>query len=147
MKIRYALVALTLITGLLINGCKKDPDPGPTAEEQQIEKLSKTWVKASGANTVTVEGVDVGDDWATFTLTIAEGTYSTSNAFSADVWPASGTWAFLSDTDLNTVVRDNVTNITISVTDNSLLMEFEYSSTGGRVTGIDGTWVFNMVPQ
>ncbi|MEN8248059.1 MAG: hypothetical protein ABFS32_03950 [Bacteroidota bacterium] len=146
MKIRYALIALTLVAGLLINGCKPEPDPGPSEEEQQIEKLSKTWVPASTASAITIAGNDVSSDWSTFTLTLGDKTYSSTSANSAEVWPSSGTWDFLSAEELGVMVRDNTTNITITVTDSSLLMEFDYS-TGGRVNGIEGTWRFNMVPQ
>lgn len=156
MKIRNTLVALILIVGLLVVGCKKPPPPGPTAEEQQVEKLSQTWEIASPApaNAITIEGNDVTSDWTGFTLTISDpgndsGTYnfSSTNAFSAEVWPSSGTWQFPSDTELNTLIRNDNVDITISVTDETLLMQFEYSTTGGRLNGIDGTWVFNMVAQ
>ena len=147
MRIRLSLIALTLIMGVMVSSCKKDPVVTKTDEQLQIEKLSKTWVPGSATSSVfvTIAGNDVTADWSNFVLTLGDKTYNSSGADSPLVWPGSGTWAFGANT--NTLVRDDGVEITITVTDTSLKMQFDYSSTGGRLNGIEGNWVFNMVPQ
>ena len=145
MRIRLSLVALTLIMGMMVIGCDKNTNPQKTEEEKQTEKLSKTWVLASGASAVTVTGVDVSANWVDFVLTLGNGTYQSTGADSPEVWPSGGTWAYGADLDI--LDRNDGVSIAITVTDTSLRMEFDYSTSGGRLNGIDGIWVFNMVPQ
>jgi len=135
--------------GVLLNSCKEDPAPAKTPEEIQIEKITGTWVLPTTANTVTIDGRDVSAEWATFILNIGSTkTYSSTNATDPLVWPASGTWDF--GANLTTMVRHDVggdVDITITVTDTSLKLQFDYSASGGRIDGIEGNWVVNMVPQ
>ena len=145
MRSRYSLIALTLVMGFLVSSCKEDPAPAKTPEEIQIEKLTGTWVLPTAANTVTIDGRDVSAEWSTFVLTLGNKTYQSTNANDANVWPASGTWAF--GANINTLVRDDGVDITVTVTDTSLKLQFDYSASGGRLDGIEGNWVFNMVSQ
>jgi len=145
MRIRFSLIALTLVMGVLVSSCKKDNTDTKTEEQKKIEQLAKTWVLAAGSNLVTIAGTDVTADWANFVLTFGDKTYQTSSADSPLVWPASGTWAF--GADLNTLVRDDGVDITIKLSDTSLELQFDYTASGGRFDGIEGNWVFKMVPQ
>lgn len=147
MKTKLSLLALILITGALWSSCKKDPPPPKTPEEEQTEKLVGTWIVASGSNAVTIAGNDVTTDWAAFEFTLTDGGYNSTGASSTEVWPASGNWSFATG-DVTTIIRtpDGV-EVTVNVTETALLMQFTYSSTGGRLDGVDGNWVFNMVPK
>jgi uncharacterized protein YndB with AHSA1/START domain len=146
MKTKLTLLAIILVSGALWSSCKKDPPPAKTPEQEQTEKLAKTWILASGATAVTINSVDVSEDWASFELTFTDGGYTSTNANAAEVWPGSGTWSFATD-DVTTLLRNDGTEITVNVTENALLMQFTYSSTGGRLDGTDGNWVFNMIPK
>jgi hypothetical protein len=139
-----------------MSGCKKKPvEPEKTPEEIQIEKLSKVWVPKSGINAVTLDGTDVSTDWSGFSLNMGDKIYSSSGADQTNVWPASGTWDFNSNTDgsadINTILRSSNSadvEIAISVTETSLTMQFDYdASLNGRLSGTTGNWIFNMVPQ
>ena len=145
MRIRLSLLAVTLIMGVMISSCKKDPPVTKTDEELQIEKLSKAWKVNPAANSITVDANDQSLDWSGFVLTLGDKTYSTSGSFSPEVWPASGTWAF--GADVNTLVRDDGVSMSVSVTDASLQLQFDYSAAGGRLLGVEGNWIFKMVPQ
>ena len=116
MRIRLSLIALTLIMGVLVSSCKKDPAPTQSEEDKQIEKLSGTWVvpNPAPANSVTIDGNDVTTDWSSFVLTLGNKTYQSTGADSPEVWPASGTWAF--GTNVLTLVRDDLVEITVDVT-------------------------------
>ena len=143
MRIRLTLVALTLVMGVLVTGCKKPPPVTKTDEELQIEKLTGTWKLQAGANAVTVASTDVTANWTGFTLTLGNKTYQTSSSSEALIWPSNGTWAF--GTNTSTLVRDDGVEITVSVTDTSLQLQFDFSA--GRLNGIEGNWVFRMVPN
>jgi len=141
---------LFLVTGLVFStvifSCKKDDPPPKTDEEINTELLSKAWVPATGSNSITVATNDVTDLWSAFVLTMGDKTYSSTGADAAEVWPASGSWAFKTD-DANTLVRSDGIEIAISVTETTLVMKFNYSASGGRLNGLEGDWVFNMVAQ
>lgn len=148
MKNKFLYLLAFLAFGVIFSACKKDPEPEQTDEEKQLEKLAQTWVIANPAptNAVTIEGNDVTDAWAAFTLTFTDGAYSSTGAADTDVWPGSGTWTF-ADGDINTINRNDGVEISINVSDNTLKMNFNYSSTGGRLEGTEGDWEFNMVAQ
>lgn len=146
MKIKISFLAAVFAMGVLNYSCKPDDPPPKTDEEINTELLSKIWVPSSGSNAITVASNDVSDLWSGFVLTLGDGTYSTTGADAAQIWPTSGTWTFKTD-DANTLVRDDGIEIAISVTETTLVMKFNYSASGGRLSGIDGDWVFNMVPQ
>jgi len=145
MRRSLTFIALTLIAGIVISSCKPKPPPPKSDEEIRTEELTGTWILDAGANVVTVAGRDVSTDWNGFTLTLGDKTYSTSGSFSPEVWPASGTWAFGSS--VNILVRDDGIEVSISVTETSLSLQFDYTVAGGRLNGIDGTWIFKLVPQ
>lgn len=146
MRIRLNLIALTLVLGVLVTGCKKPPPVTKTDEELQIEKLTGTWKLQAGANAVTIDITnDVTTNWTGFTLTLGNKTYQTSSSSEALVWPSSGTWDF--GTNVTTLVRDDGVEISVSVTDTSLQLQFDYSASGGRLNGIEGNWVFKMEPN
>lgn len=145
MKFRISFLTTVLVLGTLAYSCKEKEKPKKTDEEINTELLSKPWVPQTGANATTVAGNDVSDIWAGFVLTMGDESYSSSGADAAEVWPASGSWAF--GTDANTLVRSDGVEIAISVSETTLVMKFNYSASGGRLNGIEGDWVFNMVPQ
>jgi len=148
MRIRLSIIAFTLILGVMINGCKTDPPKTKTDEEIQTDKLTGTWVLETGGTNpaVTIDGNDVSADWSGFTLTLGDKTYQTSSADSPEVWPASGTWAYETN-DVSKLIRDDGIEISVSVSDTSLQLQFIYSASGGRLAGIEGPWIFRMVPQ
>ena len=145
MKFKVSFIASVLILGTLVNSCKEKEEEKKTDEQINTELLSKVWIPQTGSNAITVAGTDVSDIWAGFVLTMGDKTYSSSGADAAEVWPASGSWAF--GTDANTLVRNDGIEIAISVTETTLVMKFNYTASGGRLSGIEGDWVFNMVPQ
>ena len=154
-KLSYALTALFFGSLIILSSCNKTtPNPEKTAEEKQIDLLTNTWVVKSGVNAITIGGVDVSTDWASFVLTMGNKTYNSTGANQPNVWPSSGTWDFAtsgSTVDINTIIRSSVGSaleISINVTENTLRMQFDYdTSINGKLSGTDGTWIFNMVPQ
>ena len=148
MKYSRVIALLFLAGTLAVTGCKKNKNPEPTAKEKQTDLLAKAWTVEGSALSVTLDGTDEIDNWPSFTVTFTkEGTYSASNVASGRdvVWPETGTWEFKIDDNLNTIVRDDGTEIGIVVDEATLKMTFNFSSTGGRTNGTDGAWFFSMV--
>lgn len=147
MKNFRIIVVLFLLASVAITGCKKTNDPEPTAAEKQTALLAKTWTVKSDALSVTLDGADEIDNWPGFSVAFSsDGSFTATNVASGRevVWPTSGTWAFASDTDVNNIQRSDDVDIAIVVDEANLKMTFTYSTPGGRTTGTDGVWVFNM---
>ena len=96
MKKFLNLLTLSLLAALLVfvgcGGSSGDDDDDVTLspEETEAAKLVATW----NISSVTLDAVDVTDaDWGSFSLTVTGsatgGTYSTSGAADATVWPGS----------------------------------------------------------
>jgi hypothetical protein len=149
---KIKILAFLLLGGMItIMSCGPDPVTPPSEEEVQLGLLAKTWAVTSGANAVTLDGQDEDGNWTGFTVSFAEnGTYTASNVSEGRevVWPVSGTWAFkgagTDAVDVNTIVRDDGVEITITVDEATLKMSFTYTDPGGRTEGTEGAWIFNM---
>ncbi len=140
-KSRYNVInALLLLVAIVVvcqlSSCKKD---NPTAQEIIKAKLiASTWKMQS----VFVDGKDQTSVYAGLTLTITEGNFSTTNG--GVVWPASGTWTFISE-DGTKVKRDDDTEIGVEVTDTSLKLTLDWATTTigtGRSQSVQGRHVF-----
>jgi len=137
-----------LIIVAIMHGCKGSNPEGPTVEEEQIRKLTRTWTTES----VTFGGnEDRTADWSAFTLTVSGSkTYTTTGTYSPGPWPASGTWDFFKNGDavnINKVVRDDGLEVSITVTETALTMTFTFNDAdhkGGRTEAVNGEYVFKM---
>lgn len=144
------ITSLVFILGIaVLFSCKDKTPPAPTEAEVQMGLIAQTWTVITGANSVTLDGADEEQNWPGFAVTFnANGTYTASNVSTGRevVWPTSGTWAFKGSTgnDLNTIIRDDGVDIAIVVSETSLKMSFRYTAPGGRISGTEGDWVFNM---
>ena len=145
---KITLLGIALGSLLIFNCCKKDDDPGQSIEDIQLGKLSKTWT----ADAVTLDATDqTGYD--NFTLTISGTPGNTSFGYTAagrpstSPWPSSGTWSFGTSPETQ-IIRDPGTGdelaLTYSVTDTQLQITFAFSGSGypGRVSNVNGQWVF-----
>ena len=147
-QLSFVSTMIALVIVALMHGCKGGANDGPSAEEEQLKKLTKTWTTES----VTFGGnEDRTTDWSQFTLTVSGAkTYSTTGAFSPGPWPTSGTWDFAKSGDavnINKVVRDDGLEVAITVMETSLTMTFIYNDAdhkGGRTEAVNGEYVFKM---
>lgn len=145
------IASLVLVLGLVVLGSCKDPDPvEPSATEKQLALLVGTWNYSS----VTYDGSPDAGDWTNFAVSFTDGGYTSSSVSAGRelVWPSSGSWQFKgAGTDainVNTLVRDDLVEMAITVDEANLTMSFTYNeSINGRsngINGIDGPWVFTM---
>ena len=91
--------------------------------------------------------LDVSDQFSGFKLTVGDFTYTTVNALPS-AWPASGTWSFANDSG-TLVDRSDGVQITVAVSTSSLKLSFSVTGlgSGGRTKGVDGEYVFDLVPE
>ncbi len=156
-----SLVALTVLTG-----CPGDePDPEPSAGEEQYGLLEGTWTISA----VTFDGTSRIDTWGTnFTLTFSGGSedatslswggnYSTSGADTSGepdaltVWPGSGSWDFEGENGVQLFTRSDNVDVTITsvsglgdgTSARTLVLTFTIPDPGARTEQVfDSPWVF-----
>ena len=147
-KLKITSLAFVLAL-IVVASCKPKETIEPTAEELQLDKLVSAW----NNSTVTLDGTADSGDWSAFTVTFADGSYTSSGVSAGrenTVWKSNGTWKFknagTADVDVNTIERGDGVIMTIVVDEASLTMTFGYDETAnaGRTDGITGNWVFSM---
>lgn len=144
-----ALVFLSLSIFISCGGDGTDPEPDPREIQGALMNIS-----ALAPSTVTVDN-GAREEWsdAGFTLTASYNADTNQGTFSAsgipdtdgatDVWPASSTWTFGGtdeEPDVSTIIRSDGIEMTVSVSETVLTLNFEIEPAGGRT--FDGQWQF-----
>jgi hypothetical protein len=134
----------TLVLILVFSGC--DPVDGleeETLQELNLRKLSeKPWSLGEGAGSIVVDGTDVSANYQGFSLTYADGSYTTTNG--AELFQARGTWEWI-DEQASMIRLDDGKELTIvSLTDVRLTFTFNFSEGGARA-GIPGNYTVSVV--
>jgi len=154
MKIAARILSIMALGALSLFyvSCDKGENNVKTDKDLQIEKLNGTW-KVTDA---TLDNADPAIDQTTISIQLSgqvgdsEMSYVVTGRASGQPspWPASGTVAFGSNvkTDLT---RDDDVNMTYSVTDNSLTLQFVFNKTPytGRVSSVSGNWSYTLTKQ
>ena len=143
--LKHSLTASVFVSLIIFMSCGDDDKP-PTNEspaDKQAKLLAFEWdLSANGAKLESA----AQSEWDDFTLTFSGdgsgGSYTSSGADAAEVWPASGTWKFGDDND--TIVRNDGVEIDISsLTSSGLTLAFEIETSGSnRSFGTEGNWSF-----
>lgn len=135
-QLRY-ITAIIIIAMTIMASCKNETTITPTEQEQNklVESLQGTWT----AEEVRKENTVISD-FANFSLTIQDKTYSTENG--APVWPISGTFDFESIETANEFVRQDGRLFTASVNNEKLTITIVYQEETAR--GEFGTYEFLM---
>lgn len=124
---------------VLASSCSSD-DPLPTSvRELTFEELSGEWDFGSNGF-IRVDGSDVSANYPGFSLSFAEGTYTTSNA--GNLFSASGTWEWAGDDrDLAEQINlDDGKVITIEAIGTEVLI-FTFTKSDGPVrAGVAGNY-------
>lgn len=152
MIIRKSASIFLFLTIYTMTGCGSDgDDPTPPPVNNQptlaelrtdvLEKIGATWTSSS----VTRESINVQDDFANFSLTIGEGTYSSQNG--KHVWPASGSWSWVDD-KTDQILRDDNVVIDLTVETDKLTLSFDIDEDVfgiGRTQTTTSSFVFVLV--
>ena len=149
-RLSNLLAALVFASLVIFMSCGGGgSDPGPSELEIAINNLTVSGGFSNPADVKTDNGQPDGD-WdsfgVTFTGNLANqgGSYEVSgvpNGFS-DVW-ADGTWTINNAGTKITRVQGGVTTVMdATIEEGSLTLEFDVEASGGRTSGIAGTWLF-----
>ena len=136
-----------IITGLIILGllflafsCGPDGPVEPSLQDLTYEKLAGDWTLGQFGS-IKVDGNNVSANYPGFSLSFAEGTYTTANA--GDLFRASGTWQW-GDASAHTVVLDDGKQVTIqSLTTTKFVFGFT-NATGPTRAGLAGEYIMTV---
>ncbi len=147
-KIAYMISAVVLILTTSLIACKDDDDP--SALEIETNKITDNWVINGDAAAVTLDDYDVSGSFEGFEVVIkSDKTFETIGSPDADLWPTSGTWTFLKNSDgsfnFTKVIRNDgieMQVMTITATQLILKFQFEAPSVNGKSDGVSAEYVF-----
>ncbi len=135
---------------MLLTSCDPPdpPDPPVPPDPKEVQLLAlmnngTSWVLASGG--VVKDGYDVTDQFTGFKLAIGNYTYSTQNSL-ASAWPASGTWEF-NNGQINSILRNDSVVIGVVLNGSKLTLTFTALAPAGRIDGLAGDYIFNLVSE
>ena len=141
----FSMLVILCILG--VSGCGDDPKP---TQAQKVTKLltasGGTW-SSSGNSSVTIDGVEVGNElFAGFSITFSDGSFTTTGT--SPVWFRQDTWTF-KDKSADVIIRGQdgkeVTISSISKTDLTLTLSWEETTyAGGRKKFLAGTHTFTL---
>lgn len=147
-----ALVFASLVVFMSCGG--GDDPPAPTVEELAAADLTgKTWTV--DASSITYNGNVPDGNWSSFTLSFSGdatgGSYTasgvdTSDSGFSDIWPASGTWSFItSGSNVTGISRSDGIDMTGTISGTSLTLTFTVPDPStGRTAGLyDAPWAFS----
>jgi hypothetical protein len=131
------ITTILIIAMIAMISCKNEITITPTEQAQKdlVDALRGTWT----AEEVRKENMVISD-FANFSLTIDDKSYSTENG--APVWPSSGTFDFENVETENEFVRQDGRLFTASVNNGSLTITIVYQEETAR--GEFGTYEFLM---
>ena len=136
MKRILTLLSLSALCALLvgIQSCKDDDDPKQT----DVERVTALLVgDAWNIQSVMVDAVNYTEDFTGLSISFTESTITSTEGKA--LFPASASWAFLSDA-AEVLVIDGTEMAISSISSNELVLEFEVSeSIFGRADAVGGT--------
>ncbi len=134
--------ALALLALLTFPSCKEDE---PTEEEVFLSKIGLSWQLSEEG--VLLDDVPVNNVFNGFTISLtSQSSFSTSNG-NAPIWPASGTFTLKkvgTTTGFNLVRSDGVEVFVDQLTEQRLVLRFQYVGQGGRTGSVSGEYVFDL---
>lgn len=140
-RLAVALTGLTVLLSVTLNisGCGGSEN---TEEDALLQKLDGTWT----ATSVNVDGQFVNGAFADFSITFSGKTFVTANG-NNPIWPPSGTFSVkpVSSTIGFSLMRTDDIEITIiELTDATLVLQFDYSSSAARTASVGGEYTFEL---
>ena len=136
-----AIFLIILAQGI---NCKEKGDPAP-APSVLDETRSKMMANGWNVQGVSVDGVDQTIVYKGLAIQFGESNFTTTNG--GVVWPAYGTWSFVTN-DGTTIKRDDGIEIEIEFAETSLKLTLRWMKTtlgGGRKNSVKGVNVFTLV--
>lgn len=130
-----SLVMLSLFLGFTSCG-GGGGEPEKTPQEIAQELLLTTW----NMTAITLDGSDVSDLYPGFSITIGDGTFSTTNA--GGLFPAQGTWDWVGDSN-NMILTGRGKSITLTTLSASSAVLSFVKTSANQAAGSSGSYVIN----
>lgn len=123
---------------MIISSCKggDDSPPPPTDQEVAEALLISSWNLGSSGS-ITVDNTVVTDRYDGFSITFEKQTYSTANA--GDLFPASGTWQWVGESD-NMLITGSGKDITINTLNETTLSIQFIKTDQNAAAGVSGNY-------
>lgn len=129
------LLSLVILLTLTISSCGGGGgEPEKTPQEIAQELLLTTWTMTA----ITLDGSDVSESYPGFSITIGDGTFSTTNA--GELFPSQGTWNWVGDTD-NMITTGRGKTITITTLSASAAVLSFLKTSANQAAGLSGSYV------
>lgn len=130
-----SLVMLSLFAG--VSSCGGGGgEPEKTPQEIAQELLLTTW----NMTAITLDGSDVSELYPGFSITIGDGSFTTTNA--GGLFPAQGTWDWVGDSD-NMIMTGRGKSITITTLSASSAVLSFIKTSANQAAGSSGSYVIN----
>ena len=150
-NILFILTFCSLVIFTNCGGSSDNPAPQKTTVEKNNELVvAPTW-KISSSTPPKFGGANSEGDWSKFTAKFTGtanngGNYSVTNVPTGyeRVWPTDkATWKWTGDTGTK-MTRGDAVEMAVTVSENSMTLEFTIPEESGRTSGIAGKWVFQL---
>ncbi len=144
------VVAVLSLATVMLQGCKEDEDSPivDTLAEQRDEVIGRLTGATWSVSSVKVDNFDQDDLFEGLTISFENGAFTAQNG--GEVWPATGTWEFVSE-ESTIIVRDDATVVNIVTLNASMLvlsLNWTEDTIGlGRTESVSGEHVFTFVKQ
>ena len=132
-------LSLALLSiSLVIVSCGGDNgEPDRTPQEIAQELFLTTWTMSA----ITLDDADVRSSYTGLIITIGDGTFTTTNA--GDLFPATGTWDWIGESD-NMITTGRGKTITLTtLTESSVILSFTKTQ-GNQAAGVSGSYEIAM---
>lgn len=140
--IKYTHILFTLLLFVSLASCGSDDTSGPSLQDLTFEKLAGNWTLSTNGS-IRLDGQNVSANYAGFSLSFADGSYTTTNA--GDLFRANGTWQFVGET-AESISLDSGEEITVlELTETRFVFSFSSNGTGGTAAGIAGNYTITVV--
>ncbi|NVJ46377.1 MAG: hypothetical protein HWE07_04590 [Cytophagia bacterium] len=136
------IITILIILGLILLAfsCNPDDPIEPSLQDLTYENLAGEWALGQFSS-IKVDGADVSANYPGFSLSFAEGTYTTTNA--GNLFSPNGTWEW-TDTDATQVNLDDGKVISIqSLTTSKFVFSF-IKSDGPVRAGLAGSYTITV---
>jgi len=137
------LIFILTLGSIAFSSCGGGHDE-PTDEDIFLGKLAQTWSVTGGQ--VTVDGLDVTEDFEGMTITFGADKHYTTVHGVPPIWPAAGTFTIKAfGNNMYDITRDDGTQISIlALSDKSITLTLQYTYSGARSSEVSGKYQFVM---
>lgn len=140
-KIFYITIPAMIFSSTVFLSCQSDNAEVLSPQEEALALLTGSWTATNGS--IALDGEDVSLNYPGFSVSFTEGNFQTINA--GTMLPASGTWRWMDETTIRSILIDEIQAINIlELNEDRLQFSFTLGGTGGVRAGLEGSYVISV---